>query len=464
MGIDATFHASALSDGQDRLVNAEEPLAGLQLRCGGDMPGRIAIPALLDLVRRARQMGLRLAQPVQALDGEERVTTWVEVTPRGDAEQGCDIVATNWHAVTLPAESDEIQATRKMAIDRHLAEITARLDSDQAILMAHGGGTGADAQGALKAMQSGVGRPWTECVELPGNTHRQPMHWRLLDGAKVRLAGSERNWTARLVPLGAPMPGSAGFELFLVPDEALVIPRPVEKTPPVVEIGREIAPVLRQPIARIIANAETIRARLAGPLADEYSDYAADIASAGQHLLSLIEDMADMEVVESTDFSTAPDLIDLSDVARRAAGILGMRARERNITISAPQAGETLPATAEFRRVLQILLNLIGNALRYAPEGSEVWIRLEDGLGAEDGKTENEATARIIIADQGPGLSEADQSRIFEKFERLGRSGDGGTGLGLYISRRLARAMGGDLTVESAPGHGARFILELPAG
>jgi len=60
-------------------------------------------------------------------------------------------------------------------------------------------------------------------------------------------------------------------------------------------------------------------------------------------------------------------------------------------------------------------------------------------------------------------LSEEQQARAFGKFERLGRTGDGGTGLGLYISRRLARAMQGDLTVESAPGQGARFTLDLPA-
>jgi signal transduction histidine kinase len=60
-------------------------------------------------------------------------------------------------------------------------------------------------------------------------------------------------------------------------------------------------------------------------------------------------------------------------------------------------------------------------------------------------------------------LSPAEQARVFDKFERLGRSGDGGSGLGLYISARLARAMEGDLTVESAPGQGARFTLALPA-
>jgi signal transduction histidine kinase len=96
---------------------------------------------------------------------------------------------------------------------------------------------------------------------------------------------------------------------------------------------------------------------------------------------------------------------------------------------------------------------LLGNAIRYTPEGSQVWLRVE-----RDG-----ARAYVIVADQGEGLSEAQQAKAFEKFERLGRTGDGGTGLGLYISRRLARAMDGDLTVESAPGQGARFILELPA-
>ena len=166
-----------------------------------------------------------------------------------------------------------------------------------------------------------------------------------------------------------------------------------------------------------------------------------------------MEDLADLEVVEANDFSTAPDRIDLADVARQAAGILGVRAREKGIALDPPKPGESLPAVAEFRRVLQILINLVTNAIRYSPDNSQVWIRLEDGGDR----------ARVTVADQGPGLTDGDQARVFEKFERLGRTGDGGSGLGLYISRRLARAMGGELSVESAPGQGARFTLEVPA-
>ncbi|MEO7247051.1 MAG: HAMP domain-containing sensor histidine kinase, partial [Novosphingobium sp.] len=247
----------------------------------------------------------------------------------------------------------------------------------------------------------------------------------------------------------------AGFDLYLTSDKTPPISVEANSSAPRGDgrlIGRDVAPVLRQPIARIIANAETIRTRMAGPLAEEYSNYAADIAAAGQHLLALIDDLADLEVVESEDFSTAPDRIDLADVARRAAGILGVRARERGIIVDAPRAGEVLPAIAEFRRVLQVLLNLLGNAIRYSPAHSQVWIRL-----SQEGNM-----AQVVVADQGPGIDESQQAKVFEKFERLGRSGDGGSGLGLYISRRLARAMGGDLTVESAPGQGARFILSVP--
>ena len=117
-----------------------------------------------------------------------------------------------------------------------------------------------------------------------------------------------------------------------------------------------------------------------------------------------------------------------------------------------PSDSEKLPAVAEFRRVLQLLLNLVGNAIRYSPEGSTVRLELSSGEGA----------ARVTVIDQGPGLSAQDQARVFEKFERLGRSGDGGSGLGLYISRRLARAMGGELSVASEPGKGACFTLVVP--
>ncbi len=450
------YFARARVDSEARLIEADEPLTRLQHACGGAIGKRIAIPELLALVEKAQNFGLRLARPFEAIDGDNRITAWVEITPRagedGSAE-GSSIDVVSWHSEELVPENELEAARRRIEINRHLADCTARLDSQQRLLSLDT--QAPDLADFMRRAMASTGKPWTDLVELDGSAYHQPLHWRLLDGTRCEIAGSNRSWTAHLEPLGQPEPGSAGFVLYLTAERPLsqaTSDRDAEDGDGP-SFGRDLTPVLRQPINRIIANAETIRTKLAGPLADEYSDYASDIATAAQHLLALIDDLSDLEVVESDEFTTAPDRIELADVARRACGILGVRAREKGITLVAPLEGESQLAIAEFRRVLQILLNLVGNAIRYSPDDSQVWIRL-DRIGNR---------ALITVADQGHGLEPQQQERIFEKFERLGRSGDGGSGLGLYISRRIARAMDGDLAVESAPGQGARFTLSVPA-
>jgi len=451
MQVEGAILARARTDGEDRLLSADEPLAGLQRRCGGDLPGTIATPELLSLVRSARRRGRRLSRAVAAQDGIEAITAWIEVEP---GEDGCAILLRNWQSAPL-AVDDGATADRRIAIDRHLADLTARLDGAQRVLAVTSDEP--ELAEAAAALNAAMGHPWTE-VLVPANvSHHQPMHWRLLDGTPVTMPGSARTWRVALVPHVRPGFEPSGFELLLLSDEpASPHGRATDTAPEPARglVGQDLAPALRQPIARIIANAETIRTRLAGPLPDAYADYAGEIASAGKLLLGLLEDMADLEVLESEGFATQPDDIDLSEVARQASGILNVRAQEKAIRIEAPGIAEILPARAEFRRVLQVLLNLIGNAIRYSPEHSRVRITLAHQGGM----------ARVIVADEGPGLVAEDQARIFEKFERLGRSGDGGSGLGLYISRRLARAMGGELSVESLAGQGARFMLDLPAG
>lgn len=456
--------AQAYCDGDDRLIAADEPLAGLQLRCGGEVPGTIAVPTLLELVRKARNYRLKLARSIRANDGSDQISAWVEVDPADDG--GCSIAVHSWQATPLPADDAVLAAAHRAAIDRTTAELNARLDACQRVLAVEA--SAPDLQPAAQAMRGGAGQPWTDFIEIDRGTHRQPLHWRLLDGAKVAVPGSARIWRVSLLPQEIPGREPAGFELCLVADVPLattagsgVAPATAAAAMHSELVGREIAPVLRQPIARIIANAELIHSRLAGPIPDEYSQYAADIAAAGQHLLSMVDDLADLEAVETDGFQTAPEQVDLAEVARRAAGILAGRAQERGITIDAPKHDEQLPAWADPRRVLQVLLNLVGNAIHYSPPNAQVWIRVE--AEADPALDPDGARARVVVADQGPGLSKEQQQRVFDKFERLGRSDEHGSGLGLYISRRLARAMRGDLTVESAPGQGARFILDLPA-
>jgi signal transduction histidine kinase len=117
----------------------------------------------------------------------------------------------------------------------------------------------------------------------------------------------------------------------------------------------------------------------------------------------------------------------------------------------APEVGV---ATGARDRIQQVLVNLLDNAVKYGGEGP-VSVRVEPANGV----------VRILVADSGPGIPFAEQQRIFEKFYRSGPEltrAQGGTGLGLYISRELVQRMGGRLDVRSTPGSGATFVVELP--
>ena len=461
---DGLLGAYGLTDARDRLLSADAPLAELQERCGGDLPGTLAIPELLALVQQARVMGLKIARAFSAFDGDAEVSGFVRVHPLGqDDGGGCEVLVENWQRSPVSPPSARDFADKLDAIDRATAEVSARLDARQRLQVLSA--RAPDAAAFEAAALAAPGTVWSELVELTGITHHQPLHWRLLDGAACHFAGSQRQWRVRLIPLGPDALNPAGFELLLIAEEPLAdsgasgeAAPDASETSPARLVGTALTPVLRQPVARIIANAETIRARLAGPLRDEYSEYAGTIASAGQHLAAMLDDLADLEVVETPGFATAKEPVDLADAAVRAAGILGVRAQNRDtVLVTRGTHGEAI-ATAEFRRVLQILINLIGNAIAYSPAASTVTIT---ALASGEGRV------AVTVADEGAGVTPEQAERIFDKGERLGRGSDGGkdggSGLGLYISRRLAEAMDGSLTVESTTEGGALFRLELPA-
>ena len=124
-----------------------------------------------------------------------------------------------------------------------------------------------------------------------------------------------------------------------------------------------------------------------------------------------------------------------------------------DVEVDAP---ETLPLVrGDEDKLRQVLVNLVENAIKYSPGGGNVVVSLDVDNG----------NGRIVVRDPGIGIAHADQQRIFEKFTRLdpGLSrGVGGTGLGLYITRELIARMGGTISVESAPGSGSTFTVELP--
>jgi signal transduction histidine kinase len=437
----------ARCDADDRLIEADEALLRLHLASGGDVSGQLAVPSLLQLVREARASGLPQVRSVIMHDGGQSLAAHAEARPEGDTVV---ILTRDWQ------QTGAVPDERPAALLHHLAQGHVLLDTQQRVVLAACEAPDLAAAAALLAAAPVV--HWTQALGLAEAERLATLHWRLLDDMVVDLQGSARRWRVRLLPR------SAGFDLLLLPETIAALPDSLSEALPAdaddtalqpwaAFLGRDLAPALRQPISRIIANAETIRSRLAGPLGEAYGNYAADIAEAGRHLLGLVDDLADLDAVEAPGFAPIPDHIDLADCARRAAGILSVRARERGIVVVVPDEGTQVPAIGEFRRVLQVLLNLLSNAIRYTPAHGTV----ELACGIERGQ------AWLAVQDRGEGLTADQAARVFDKFERLGRKGDGGSGLGLYISRRLARAMAGDLAVESTPGQGARFVLTLPA-
>jgi signal transduction histidine kinase len=213
---------------------------------------------------------------------------------------------------------------------------------------------------------------------------------------------------------------------------------------PLAAIDEALNEALRSPLDRIIDCAERIADRSDGPLRSDYAAYASDISAAARHLLSVIHSM-------NEDSAEGHRSIDLAALAAEAVVLLAPAAEARDVRIEA-EGEQPLAASGEVRAVIQILVNLIGNAVRHSPRGGTVTLRFVRDAGI----------ASILVSDQGAGIAPADQQRIFERFERA-NADDGGTGLGLAISRRLARSMGGDISLESAPELGARFILTLPS-
>ncbi|MCB9674041.1 MAG: GAF domain-containing sensor histidine kinase [Alphaproteobacteria bacterium] len=179
------------------------------------------------------------------------------------------------------------------------------------------------------------------------------------------------------------------------------------------------------------------------------------IRSSGQHLLGLVSAVLDLAKVESGGVELAPARTDLRSLCMQVAfSVAGVAAEHGNrLEIRVPDGEELLVDAARLEQVLQ---NLLSNAVRFTENGQVVV-----GFERADG------TARIRVSDDGVGLSEAQQTEVFDEFaqaRRRVRPGDGRTGLGLAISRQLCRVMGGDLTVTSEPGAGSTFVVHLPEG
>lgn len=438
--------ASGRVDRDGRLVAADPPLERLQRAAGSALGRPLAIPQLASLARSAQTLVVPLSRAVLAADDGHDLDLWVRAEPDAD---GVTLIIERWasRAAAPPrlalAPSGEPVAEDPAAVEQpltwacdarlHLTELSPRL---------------ADLLGAGDAA---IGQPLTRLFRLVEEEDgTMPLLAALaaqsdLAGqrAAARHGADEAELTLSAQPLHDADGRFAGFDgRAIAPESTTPSGAPAEM--PAIDVALDEA--LRSPLDRIIASADRIVERSDGPLRSDYASYASDIAAAGRHLLSVIRSMSE------DSGGDAGHSVDVAAVVEEAAGLVQPAAAARQVDVEIDRPELRTLARGEPRAVVQILVNILGNAIRHSPAGGTVAVVFD----YEEGRV------AITIADQGPGIARADQQRIFERYERLGDTAEG-AGLGLAISRRLAQSMGGDIRLDSARGEGARFTLLLPS-
>jgi len=208
---------------------------------------------------------------------------------------------------------------------------------------------------------------------------------------------------------------------------------------------------LRTPLNAIIGFSEVLQERTVGGLNERQTAYLGDIRAAGRHLLALIEDLLDLAKIEAGRVDLDVGATDVAECIDVGFMMVRERAAGRGVRLEMDVDPAVGRIPADERRLRQVVVNLLANAVTFSPEGGVV-----QALARREGDE-----VRIAIRDGGPGIAPADQERIFETFEQVGRGG-GGSGLGLPLSRALVELHGGRLWVESRLGEGSTFVVALP--
>jgi GAF domain-containing protein len=211
---------------------------------------------------------------------------------------------------------------------------------------------------------------------------------------------------------------------------------------------------LRAPLNAILGYAELMLDSIYGEPSEKMRAVLERLQSNGRHLLGLINDVLDLSKIEAGQLTLSLDDYSLSDVVHGGVSAVEPLAAEKRLAFKAEVAPGLPIGRGDGRRLSQVLLNLVGNAIKFTDKG-EVAIRASVADGA----------FTVAVCDTGPGISAADQAKIFEEFQQADSSitrKKGGTGLGLSIAKRIIEMHGGRLWVESEPGQGSTFYFTLP--
>ena len=217
----------------------------------------------------------------------------------------------------------------------------------------------------------------------------------------------------------------------------------------------KISHELRTPLNAILGFGQLLQMAVRnGASAQQQGLYGDNIVKAGNHLLSLINELLDLASIEAGKTTMKLETLDMAAALSDCEAFMSPIAALRGIRIVLPE-GDLPAVLADGNRLRQVLLNLVGNAVKYSPDGSTIEMTC---------RPQGAHTARIAVADQGSGMTAAQVAALYEPFNRLGRDGSHGegTGIGLVVTKGLVELMNGVIVVESTPGVGTTFWIDLP--
>ncbi len=212
---------------------------------------------------------------------------------------------------------------------------------------------------------------------------------------------------------------------------------------------------LRTPLTSIIGFSEMMYAGLSGELTEQQRQYTKDILDSGQHLLSLINDILDLSKVEADAMTLEFTEVDFAAIVQTVEMMQRQRARKHGIELSFWVAADVGLIQADERKIKQVLLNLVSNAVKFTPDGGRVSVKVSGG----------DSQVEFSVTDSGIGIRQEDLSRLFLPFQQLESPLTKiyqGTGLGLSLSKRLVEMHGGHMAVTSEPGKGSTFSFVIP--
>lgn len=426
-------------DAQGRLIAADPELEQLQIDAGSALGSCLALPQLAGIVRLARRLRIPISRRVLAAASEQDIDMWVRAVPDGDMV-ALTIDRWNARAASGPRLSSMASVEHEMLAVQPLGW---SVDEQLRIV------TMAPALADLLSLDAAAtaGEPLTKLFRFEDNDEGEmPLMGALasrtgFSGQRVKSRAGDATFVLNGEAALGPDGRFAGFDGSADPLSADPGGLPADE--PIVDSA--IHSALTSPLDTIVRSAEDMIEVSGETMSANYAGYAADIATAARHLLSVIRSLG-----------TEPDPphadgVDLAVLVFEAVSLLDSAARDKEIAIGVERV-DYLAARGESRSIIQILVNLIGNAIRYSPPRSAVTVSFGKAAGS----------ILIHVVDQGAGIEADDQKRLFEPFQQ-GSEASEGAGLGLAIARRLARAMGGEVSLQSSPGIGSRFTLRLSA-